>query len=195
MQELQFWTVPRLQHNLPMGLKQKQGWTDTCPMGFPGSAIHTNNAVWGGKLAGLQPEQQQAIKQDSNDFLFTEGPVVSGPCLLPVAPWLMTMTPRLPTMTSCASLMAQLSSQEPGLGLSASRIPRNQAQGISVEGPSSAQSGSSQPPTASSMPGREQQGVSISTQHQQVPCVGSTMGYSHSVSLQYSQCLGIADPN
>lgn len=163
--------APRLQHNLSMRLKQKQGWTDTCPVGFPGSAVHANNAMWAGKFADLQPEQQQATKQDSNDFLFTEGSVVSGPCRLPTAPRLMTMTLWLQTTANCASWVAQLSSQGPGLGLSASRIPGNQAQGISVEGPSSAQSGSSQPPTASPMPGKEQQGTGISPQRQQVPCL------------------------
>lgn len=109
-------------------------------------------------------------KPSSNNFLFTEGPVVSGPCLLPIAPWLMTMTPWLQTMANCTPLVAQPFSQEPGPGLSASRIPGNQAQGISVEGPSSAQSGSSQPPTASSMPGREQQEMGASPLYQQVLC-------------------------
>lgn len=94
--------------------------------------------------------------------------MVSGPCLLPVAPWLTTMTPWIQTMMNCTSSVSHLSSQDPGLGLSASRIPGNQAQGMSVEGPSSALSGSSQLPTASSTPGREQQGMGVSPQQQQV---------------------------
>lgn len=160
-------TVPKLQHSFSIALKQKHGRTDTCFMGFPGSAVHANSAMGRGKLAGLQSEQQQAIKQDSNDFLFTEGPVVSGPCLLPTALRLMTMTPWLQTMATCTSSVLQVSSQEPGPGLLASRI---QTQGMSVEGLSSVQSGLSQLPTASSTAGREQQVMGISPQHQQVLC-------------------------
>lgn len=79
------------------------------------------NALWGRKKAGLQPEQ------DSNEFLVTEGPVGSGP-------WLLTAAPH-------ALQVAQMPSWGPGPGLSASRIPGKQAQGVYVEGPSSAHSG------------------------------------------------------
>lgn len=55
----------------------------------------------------------------------------------------------------------------PGPGWSASSI---QAWGIGVEGSSSAHSGSSQQPTASTSSSKAEQGMGTSPQHQQVPC-------------------------
>ncbi|KAF2984326.1 hypothetical protein EK904_000714 [Melospiza melodia maxima] len=57
----------------------------------------------------------------------------------------------------------------PGPGLSASRIPRFQAQGICAEGPSSVHGGSSRLPTVLLSPGKQERETGISPQHQQVP--------------------------
>lgn len=111
--------------------------TDAWPRQFPGPAVFATKALWGGKLADLQPAQQQAFTQDSNDFLLSEGSVGSGPCVLPLA--------------HHASWVAQMSCQGlgPGLELPVSVVSgHHQYLCMSVEGPSSAHSGSSQLPTA-----------------------------------------------
>lgn len=89
MQELQFLDSIQAAAQLVYGPQAETGVDRHLPHGIPWlccpcKQFHAN--MWGGKLADLQPEQQQAIKQDSNDFLFTEGPAVSGPCLLPMTP-------------------------------------------------------------------------------------------------------------
>lgn len=49
------------------------------------------NAWCVGHSADLEPEQQQAMKQDSDDFPLIEGPVDSSPWLMSLALWLVTM--------------------------------------------------------------------------------------------------------
>lgn len=169
--------APRLLAQLLYGAKAETEVDGCTSHGVPWPCCPCS-ALWGGKTADLQPEQQQAIKQSTNDFLVTEAPAGSGPWLLSTA--------------SHASWVAQMPSQVPGRGLSASRIPGEQAQGIYVEGPSSAHSGCSQQPTASSMPGKEDQGTGISPPHQQAtpipfPAVHPMLGHS---PAQLRHCSG-----
>lgn len=98
----------------------------------------------------------QAFSQDSNDFLLTDRPVVSGPWVVPWAPH--------------ALWVAQMSCQGLGPG---QELPVSVATGthlcpcMSVEGPFSTHSGSSQLPTAlSTGPSKEDQGTGISPHHQ-----------------------------
>ena len=142
--------APRLLAQLVYGAKAETGAQGCTPHRVPWPCCPCNT-LWGGKTADLQPEQQQAIEQYSNEFLVTEGPAGSGP-------WLLTTARR-------ASWVAEMPSQGPGPGSSASRIPGKWARGTYAEGPSSAHSGSSQQPTASSRPGKEDQGTGISPQH------------------------------
>lgn len=106
------------------------------------------STLWGRERADLQPQQQQAIEQDSNEFLLTERPAGSSPWLL--------------TTTSSASWVAEMPCQGPGPGWSAFSRPQKLARCTYAEGPSSAHSGSSQQPTASSRPSKEDKGVGIS---------------------------------
>ena len=100
--------APRLLAQLVYAAKAETGVDGRTPHGVPWPCCPCS-ALWGGKAADLQPGQQQAIEQDSNEFLVTAGPAGSGP-------WLLT--------TACrASWVAQMPSRGPGPGSSASRIP------------------------------------------------------------------------
>ena len=121
----------------------------------------------------------QAIQQHSKEFLVTEGAAGFGP-------WLCT--------TACrASWVAQMPSQGPGPGSSASRLSWKEARRTSAGAPSSAHSGSSQQPTASSRSGKEDQGSGLVPQTSRCPERSSTC-YCRPVALQHAQCLGTPEP-